>query len=81
MEELKTILMLLNDLWKFIKKYQGIPLSDKVCEELRKEQEFLADKYKGSGNVSRLAKDLIVAVLEYLLKDDRRKNKRCCAGS
>ena len=77
MGELKTILMLLNDLWKFIKKYQGIPMTEKICGELRKEQEFLISKYKALEHVNRLASDLIVAVLRYLLEDDKtRKDKR-----
>lgn len=75
MEELKTIFQLTNDVWKFLKRYQGIPLEEKTCEEIRREQEAIVEKYKASEDVYRLAVDLLAAVLGYLYRCDRRRQK------
>ena len=73
MDELKMIFQLINDVWKFLKRYQGILLSDKTCEEIRREQEAIVEKYKASEDVCKLASDLLAAVLGYLYRCDRRK--------
>mgnify|MGYP001852035145 CR=1 FL=1 len=75
MEELKTIFQLTNDVWKFLKRYQGIPLEDKTCEEIRREQEAIVEKYKASEDVCKLASDLLAAALGYLYRSDRRRQK------
>ena len=73
MDELKMIFQLLNDTWKFLKRYQGIPLQEKTCEKIRKEQEAIVEKYKASKDVYRLAVDLLAALLGYLYRCDRRR--------
>lgn len=67
------IFQLINDVWKFLKRYQGIPLEEKTCEEIRREQEAIVEKYKASKDVYRLAVDLLAAVLGYLYRCDRRR--------
>lgn len=58
MDELKMIFQLINDVWKFLKRYQGILLSDKTCEEIRREQEAIVEKYKASEDVCKLVQRL-----------------------
>lgn len=67
------IFQLLNDVWKFLRRYQGIPMDDKTCEEIRREQEAIVGKYKASEDVCKLASDLLVAALGYLYRCDRRR--------
>ena len=73
MDELKLIFQLINDIWKFLKRYQGIPLEEKTCEEIRREQEAIVEKYKASEDVSKLASDMLAAALGYLYRCDRRR--------
>ena len=75
MEELKTIFQLTNDVWKFLKRYQGIPLEDNTCEEIRREQEAVVEKYNASENVCKLAGDMLAAALGYLYRSDRRRQE------
>ena len=75
MDELKMLFQLINDVWKFLKRYQGIPLEDKICEEIRREQEAIVKKYKASEDVCKLASDLLAAALGYLYRCDRRRKE------
>lgn len=72
MRELKMISELLGDLWSFTKKYQGISLTDAVCQELREEQERITEKYKAFHNVYLLASELFAAVLGYFLRSSQK---------
>lgn len=67
------IFQLINDVWKLLKRYQGIPLEEKTCEEIRREQEAVVEKYNASENVCKLAGDMLAAVLGYLYRSDRRR--------
>ena len=73
MDELKLIFQLINDIWKFLKQYQGKPLEEKTCEEIRREQEAIIEKYKASEDVYKLASDMLAAALGYLYRFDRRR--------
>lgn len=73
MDELKLIFQLINDVWKFLKRYQGIPLEEKTCEGIRREQEAIVKKYKDSEDVCKLASDMLAATLGYLYRCDRRR--------
>lgn len=73
MDELKLIFQLINDIWKFLKRYQGIPLEEKICEEIRREQEAVVEKYNASESVCKLTSDLLAAALGYLYRCDRRR--------
>ncbi|OUQ17747.1 hypothetical protein [Lachnoclostridium sp. An138] len=73
MDELKLIFQLINDIWRFLKRYQGIPLEEKTCEEIRREQEAIVGKYKASEDVCKLASDMLAAALGYLYRCDRRR--------
>lgn len=75
MDELKMIFQLINDTWKFLRRYQGLPLDDKTCEEIRREQEAIVEKYKASEDVCKLASDLLAAALGYLYRCDRRRKE------
>lgn len=69
------IFQLINDVWKFLKRYQGIPLEEKTCEEIRREQEAIVEKYKVSEDVSKLSSDMLAAALGYLYRCDRRRQE------
>ena len=73
MDELKLIFQLINDIWRFLKRYQGIPLEEKTCEEIRREQEAIVGKYKASEDVCKLASGMLAAALGYLYRCDRRR--------
>ena len=73
MDELKLIFQLINDIWRFLKRYQGIPLEEKTCEEIRREQEAIVGKYKAPEDVCKLASDMLAAALGYLYRCDRRR--------
>lgn len=75
MDELKLIFQLINDIWKFLKRYQGIPLEEKTCEEIRREQEAVVEKYNASENVCKLAGGMLAAALGYLYRSDRRRQE------
>lgn len=72
MDDLKMIFQLMNDTWKFLKKYQGIKLTDMVCDGIRREQEEIVGKYETSENVCKLAGELLAAALGYLYRYDKR---------
>lgn len=73
MRELEMIFKLLTDLWKFIKDYQGIPLNDDICREVREAQESSTRRFEGIKNVHELASKLFSAALGYLLESDEER--------
>lgn len=63
---------LMTDMWRFLKKYHDVPLTDTICQEIRREQEAIVERYQASENVHELASELMAAALGYFYRDTRR---------
>lgn len=68
MGELKVIQELLQDVWKFFVRYQGVELNDGVCDRMRKDQEQLVGRYGQDQVVQELNEKIMAAVLSYFVR-------------
>ncbi len=85
MNDLKMIYSFLCSLWKFIARHHGVELTDAVCEKIRAEEEAIVGKCGEEPLLVRiLASRIMVCVLSYLYREDKRRRKyfdRGAAGS